>query len=177
MAIFGRRRSLRPSEPTWAPGVSIETARPIVFALADAPGSNDSQVRAAIAEFRRLSDAVPLERAVALMDVEPDVVSRPWKWLAEVLRVSGERGDYHLAAAGLYWACYWTSGLVARNNSVAFFMDIGVDPISAAQKATLLDYGLQSLNMLPEAFVIAEDATGQITAGWLRKHASDLLRS
>jgi hypothetical protein len=177
VGIFGRRRSPQLGKPAWMPRVDMESARPAVFALADTPALADGQVRAAIAEFTRLAETVPLERAVALMQVEPDVTSRPWKWLVEVLRVAVERGDHHLAAAGLFWACYWTSSLVPRFNNVGFFMEVGVDPIPSALKSALLDNGLRSLNMLPDHFIIAGDATGQITAGWLKMQASDLLRS
>ena len=106
----------------------MTTARPAVFALADTPGVNEMQVLAAIQNFTRLAEAVPMERAVMLIAAEPDVVSRPWKWLLAVMREAAATGDHHLTVAGLYWACYWTSSLVPRNNNVAFFMECRSTP-------------------------------------------------
>ncbi len=175
MPIFKRRPAKDESlPPTWAPTVEISTARPVVFALANAPVSSDAQVRSAIAEFVRLSGKPPLEQAVHLIRTDPDVVHRPWIWLAAVMREAAAAGDHHLAAAALYWACYWTSSLVPRNN-MASFIQLELDPIPAPRKAELLSLGIASASQLPEDFVIVGDETAQIHAGFLALNAGALI--
>src|ERR1700736_3959209 len=115
MSLFRRKQLTWTSSPTWAPTVNMSSARPAVFALARAPVSNDAQVRAAIADFVRLSERPSLENALGLISTEPDVMNRPWIWLAGVMRQAEASADHHLAVAALYWACYWTSELVPRN--------------------------------------------------------------
>ncbi len=175
MAIFRRRPAKEESPPTaWAPPVDMSTARPVVFALANAPVSNDTQVRSAIAEFVRLSGKPPLDQALHLIRADPDIIHRPWIWLAAVMREAAAAGDHHLAAAALYWACYWTSDLVPRNNAGSF-MELELDPIPAPRKAELFSLGIASASQLPEDFVIVGDETGQIHAGALTRQASTLL--
>jgi hypothetical protein len=176
VAIFGRRRSPDQGEPQWVPNVDLEVARPVVFALADTPAMNDAQVRAALADFRRLAEAVPFERAVRLIEVEPDVVSRPWKWLIAAMRVAGARDEDHLVAAGLFWACYWTSSLVPLGNgNVGFFMELGIDPIPSEMKNEILRSSAPSVDHLPPQFIVAGEPSDGITADWLSTQAGKLL--
>jgi hypothetical protein len=175
MALFKKRPAEQQSTPSsWTPTVDLDTDRPVVFALANAPVSNDMQVRSAIAQFVRLSERPSLEQALNLIRTEPAVLHRPWIWLAAVMREATAAGDHHLATAGLYWACYWTNDLVPRNN-LGSLMELELDPIPVPQKAELLALGLASASQLPEDFVIVGDETGQIHAGPLAQSAGALL--
>ena len=173
MPLFKKKEAPAPP-PTWSPSFDLEKARQVVFALANAPISNDAQVRSAIAEFVRLSERPPLEKAVHLIQRDPDVLHRPWIWLAAVMQEASAKGDHHLAAAGLYWACYWTSDLVPRNN-MGSFMELELDPIPGPRKAQIAALGVSAARELPPEFVIVGDATGQIQAGPLAESASVLL--
>jgi hypothetical protein len=93
-----------------------------------APTLDDMQVRSAIAEFVRLSERPPLAQAQRLIHSEPDVMARPWAWLAAVMRRARDSGDHHLAAAGLQWACYWTAILAPRLDP-GTLMELELDPI------------------------------------------------
>lgn len=175
MALFKKRQAEEvAASPAWAPTVDLATARPAVFALANAPVSNDMQVRSAIATFVRLGGRPPLEVMLHLIRTEPEVTYRPWIWLAAVMREAAAAGDDHLAAAGLYWACYWTSTLVPRNK-LGDFLELELDPIPAPRKAELLSLGVASARQLPEDFVIVGDETGTVHAGPLADMASTQL--
>ena len=180
MGLFRKRKSedhASAMSQAWTPTVDLATARPVVFALAYAPNSTDGQVRAAIAEFGRLSGSVngpdtnPHTIARLLSDdPKASFVHRPWIWLGAVARTAASRGDHHLAAACLFWAHYWTTTLVPRNN-VSSFMELGLDPIPPALKAEILEIGMKSLAQLPEDFIIVGDDTGVVQAGPLLRLA------
>jgi hypothetical protein len=154
----------------------MATAKPAVFALANAPVSNDVQVRAALANLARLSERPSPERAIMMIRAEPEVLSRPWIWLIAVMRQAADAGDHHLAAAGLYWACYWTSSLVPKvGNSIGDYMDLELDPISGKYKADILALGVSSASQLPGDFTIVGNETGQIQAGPLAVQAQRML--
>lgn len=164
MALFKKRSDPQPAAPTWSPTVNLETARPTVFALAKAPASSDVEVRSAIADFVRRSEKPSLERALDQIRTDPDCLHRPWIWLAAVMRDASAAGDDHLAAAALFWACYWTYTLVPRNNLGAF-MELELDPIPTRWKKEILALGVASAERLPPDFVIIGDETGSIQAG------------
>lgn len=172
MALF--KKNDPPPTPRWRPKVDLTTARPVVFALANAPVSNDGQVRSALADFRRLSERPPLEVAVGLIQNEPDVLDRPWIWLAAVMRVAADSGDDHLCAAALFWSCYWTSDLVPRNN-LGGFMDLELDPISDQRKTEILSVGVGAARRLPAEFVVVGDESGKVLAGPLGDQAQAIL--
>lgn len=175
MGIFGKRQPASQPEP-WAPTVDMATAKPAVLALANAPVSNDAQVRAALANLARLSERPSPERAIMMIRAEPEVLDRPWIWLIAVMRQAAEAGDHHLAAAGLYWACYWTSSLVPKiGNSVGDYIDLELDPISQKYKADILALGVSSATQLPGDFTIVGNETGQIHAGPLAVQAQRML--
>ena len=95
-------RAAAPRPSAWVPTVEMGSARPAVFALAMAPTLDDMQVRSAIAEFVRLSERPPLAQAQRLIHSEPDVMARPWAWLAAVMRRardSGTRAGSHSGSA------------------------------------------------------------------------------
>src|SRR5579859_1242364 len=140
MGLFGRKESA-PERPAWTPRVDMTTARPAILALANAPASNDAQVRNAIEKFVRLSDRPQPERAIHLIRDDPEVLNRPWIWLAAVMRQASASGDYHLAAAGLFWACYWTSIIVPRSK-LGDFLELELDPIPGPRRAELLTLGV-----------------------------------
>lgn len=171
MALFKKRQDPPPATPAWSPTVNLESARPVVVALANTPTSNDGQVRSAIATFVRLSERPSLERALRLMRTDPDCLHRPWIWLAAAMRDAAAAGDHHMAAAGLFWACHWTSSLVPRNN-VGSFMELELDPIPVHLKAEILSLGVASAQQLPPEFLIVGDETGSVQAGPLAANAA-----
>jgi hypothetical protein len=174
MGLFSKKEAPVPPAPAWSPKVDLAVAREIVFALAKAPISDDMQVRSAIAAFVRASERPPLEKALDLQRQEPEVLHRPWIWLAAVMREASAAGDNHLAAAALYWACYWTSNLVPRNNLGAF-MELELDPIPGPRKAELAALGIASARQLAPDFVIVGNETGEIQAGPLADSAPEML--
>lgn len=175
MPLFKKRPSeALPAPPAWVPTVDMTTARPVVFALAYAPASNDVEVRSAIGQFGRLSERPSFEEAFFLRRTDPDCLHRPWIWLAAVMREAAAGGDHHVAAAALYWACYWTYNLVPRNN-VGSFIELGLDPIPTPRKAELASLGVASARQLPEDFVIVGDASATINAGFLAESAGAML--
>jgi hypothetical protein len=105
-----KQAALESGVSAWVPTVEMVSARPAVFRLAMAPTLNDAQTRSAIAEFVRLSERPPAAQAGRLIPNEPEVMARPWAWLYAVMRDAHGSGDYHLAAAGLQWACHWRPG-------------------------------------------------------------------
>lgn len=159
----------KPAAPSWSPTVNMQTARPAVFALADAPASDAAQVRSAIATFVRLSEKPsmddPRQAAQAYMQ-DPECLHRPWVWLAAVMRQAAAASDHHTAVAALFWACYWTSDLVPRNN-LGGLLELELDPIPERHKAEILSLGLASAHQLPADFLIVGDETGSVRAGWL----------
>ena len=177
MVLFGRKKGLTSevNKTPWAPKVDLNTARPAVFALAYTPVSNEMQFHRAIADFVHLSGTPSSEDAYrfaqALLD-DPKVANRPWVWLAAVMREAAAAGDHHLAAAGLFWACHWTSNIVPRNNSGGF-VQLDLFPIRPETKEELLSVGVASARQLPEDFLIVGDETGKVQAGPL----ADLARS
>lgn len=173
MALFKKRESVV-AAPTWTPTINLHTSRPVVFALANAPVSNDGQVRSAIAQFVQMSERPPLEEAIHLIQRDPDVLHRPWIWLAAVMQEASAHGDHHLATAGLFWACYWTSVLVPRNNTGSF-MELELDLIPVPRKAQIASLGVSAARELPADFVVVGDPTGQIHAGSLAESAPSLL--
>jgi hypothetical protein len=151
-----------PPQPPGVPVVEMSTARPAVFALANAPAMNDAQVGAAITQFARLSDRPPPELAIRLARTERHLLDRPWIWLATVMKQAGNSGDHHLAAAGLFWASHWTCILVPKiGDDAASFMELELDPIPAAVKKEILALGAASVSQLPEDFVVAETTLGR----------------
>jgi hypothetical protein len=176
MGIFDRRRTPPEAPPPYQPTVDMRTARPAVFALAYAMASNDTQVRAAIANLARLSGRPPLEQRDSMIQNEPGVLQRPWVWLAAVMRQAGDIDDYHLAAAALLWAVHWTAILVPRiGQDAAAFAELELDPIPPALKTEIRDLGIASARRLPPEFVIAGDDSGQVHAGQLAETAGTLL--
>jgi hypothetical protein len=179
MALFGRKKGLTSevNRTHWAPRVDLNTARPAVFALANTPVSNDMQFHRAIADFVRLSGTPSSEDsyrfAQALLD-DPKVTNRPWVWLSAVMREAAAADDNHLAAAGLFWACHWTSNIVPRNNSGGF-VQLDLFPIPPETKEELLFLGVASARKLPEDFLIVGDETGQVHAGPLADLAGSQL--
>jgi hypothetical protein len=178
MSLFKKKRQDPPPEaPAWTPTVSLELARPVVFALANAPVSSDVQVRSAIASFVRLSERPSMDnphRFAAAYLQDPECIYRPWAWLAAVMRDAAAAGDHHLAAAGLFWACHWTSELVPRNNS-ASFMELELDPIPAHRKIEIHRLGVASAQQLPPDFLVVGDQTGSVHAGPLAELAAKQL--
>lgn len=93
MALFGRKKepTSAGSETYWTPKVDLNTARPAVFALANTPVSDYMQFCSAIGDFVDLSGTPSSEDAYrfarALAD-DPNVIHRPWVWLAAVMRRS-----------------------------------------------------------------------------------------
>lgn len=170
-----RQPEPQPEPSQWVPTVEMSTARPAVFALANAPISNDAQVRAAIAYFARLSERPLPEQAIHLIRNDPEVLNRPWIWLAAVMRQADAADDHHLAAAGLYWAFYWTSSLAPRIDSAAGFLELELDPIPTALKTEILALGVASASQLPEDFMIVGNETGQIYAGPLAAKVRSML--
>jgi hypothetical protein len=168
-----KKRQATPAGPTWTPTFDIDRARPVVVALANAPISNGGQVRPAIAEFVRLSERPPLEKAIRLIQGNPDVLHRPWIWLAAVMQEASAKGDHHLAAAGLFWACYWTSDW--RREQRPLVQDLELDPIPDPRKAQIAAVGVAAARELPPDFVVVDDSSGQIQAGPLAESASELL--
>lgn len=173
MPLF-KKREPEPASPSWSPTVDLDAARPVVFALANAPVSNDAQVRSAIAQFVRLSGRPPVEEAIHTIQRDPDVLHRPWIWLAAVMQEASSKGDHHLAAAGLFWACYWTSNLVPRNNTGSF-MELELDAIPEARRAEIAARGVLAARELPADFVVIGDHTGQVHAGLLAETANKML--
>lgn len=170
MALFKKRQPETPA-PAWVPTVDLVSARPVVFALANAPVSNDGQVRAAIAQFDRLSERPQLEQAIHLIGREPDILNRPWVWLAEVMRRAAAEGDHHLAAAGLFWACYWSSALVPKCG-LGDFMEMELDPIPPHHKREIHAVGVASAAQLSEDFLVVGNQTGSVQAGPLAQQAA-----
>jgi hypothetical protein len=164
------------SEPrtAWVPTIDLAVARPAVFALANAPASGDVQVRAAVAEFVRLSERPSLEKALDLIRSDPDVLNRPWMWLTSVMNEADASGDHHLAAAGLFWACYWTSQLLPRMN-LGSMIDIELDPIPESLRIGIASVGTSAARQLPPEFVVVGDESGNITAGPLAHSAAAML--
>jgi nitroreductase len=179
VALFKKHHAPRPAEPPWSPTVDLATARPAIFALAMAPESNDAQVRSAVATFVRLSERPSTEDAYqvsSLMRSDPEMtfLERPWMWLTAAMREAAAAEDHHLAAAALFWACYWTSNLVPRAN-LAVFMELRIDPIKPPLKAEILSLGVASAQELPSDFIVVGDATGSVLAGWLAESAAFML--
>jgi hypothetical protein len=173
MGIFGNRKH---GEPAWEPVVNLATARPVVFALAHAPVSNDAQVRLAVADFVRLSGRPSTEDAYAFAGAllaDPEVVHRPWKWLIAVMRAANDAGDTHLPAAAMFWAVHWTAVLVPRFG-LPDFVALDLDPIPAPLKAEIRAVGVAAVAQLPPDFVVVGDATGTIYAGGLEEIADVL---
>src|ERR1019366_2880112 len=170
MPLFKRRESEQP-HATWIPAVVLSDARPVVFALANAPASDDAQVRAAVADFVRLSERPALERALELMRSDPDVLQRPWVWLAAVMAEASASGDNHLAAAGLFWACYWNSQLLPQRNLGAM-LELELDPIPDPIKVEIASIGVSAAQQLAPGFVVVGDDSGRITAGPLADNAT-----
>lgn len=173
MGLFSKRAP-EPPVPAWAPNVDLTVARPAIFALAQAPASTDWQVRSAIAEFVRLSQRPSLERALNLIQRDPDVLNRPWIWLVAAMQKGSADGDHHVAVAGLYWACYWTSNLVPRND-LGGFIDLELDPIPVPNKKEILQAGLEAAGHLPSDFIVVGDETGQLPAGLIADTAQTML--
>jgi hypothetical protein len=172
--LFSKKEEpTRPVAP-WEPTVDLAVARDVVLALASAPAAGDAQVRYAIAEFIRASGRPSLLEAIDLMQREPDVIHRPWIWLGAVIRDAATAGDDRLAAAGLFWACYWTSQLVPRMSG-ADFIGVELDPIPPAFKAVIAAEGIPAARRLPPDFAIVGDATGDILAGPLANAATTFL--
>ena len=101
MKLFGKKdpEPAVPPPAPWTPTVDLATARPVLFALASAPASTDAQVRQAIAELIHVSGRPSLLEAIELLKHEPDVVHRPWIWLAAAIREAAAAGDNEVAAA------------------------------------------------------------------------------
>jgi hypothetical protein len=183
MAIFARKPARDASAQVWAPTIDTVTARPVIFALASAPGLNDAQAGAAIAAFVRLSERPSTEQLLRLAAnagssrdaVIRQALDRPWTWLAAVMRQAGSAGDHHLVLAAMFWACYWTSNLLPRNNTLGALEELGLSPIDTAIKKEILSLGKNSAEKLPEDFVVAGDETGQLLAGTLALAAPELL--
>lgn len=179
MALFKKkkRQVSQPMVPAWSPTVDLATARPAVFSLANAHVSNDMQVRAAIADFVRLSERPSTEdtyQFAAELIRDPECTRRPWAWLAAVMRDASAAGDHHLAAAALSWACYWTSDLVPRN-SMAEFIVLELDPIPEPRKAEILSLGVAAAKQLPVGFAVVGDEINSVRAGPLADKAATLL--
>jgi hypothetical protein len=178
MGIFDRRpHAPQETLPAYQPIVDMRAARPAVFSLAHAMALNDAEVRAAIANLVRLSGRPSLARAVEMARVEPDVLDRPWIWLAAVMRQADKSGDYHLAVAALFWCTYWTAMMVPKieNSNPATFAELELDPIPAILKREIQVMGLASASQLPEDFVIAGDDTGRVNVGQIVELATTLL--
>jgi hypothetical protein len=105
---------------------------------------------------------------------DPDVFSRPWIWLVAVMRQAAAAGDHHLVAAGLYWACYWSSNLAPRNNGQCL-IQLELDEIADQQKAQILEVGVASARGLPANCVVMRDDTGRTEAGLLAVTADKLI--
>jgi hypothetical protein len=156
--------------------IDMSKARDAVFALAYAPSSNDAQVRAAVSNMVHLSGQPPLEQIVETVRSDRDIFQQPWKWLAAVIWNAGDTGDYHLAAAGLYWSCHWMSILVPKlGNDLMAYAELELGPISLELRKKICAVGIAATQELPEDFVIVGDGTGKILAGWLVKVAPSAL--
>lgn len=156
--------------------IDMSRARDAVFALAYAPASNDAQVRAAVSNMVHLSGQPPLEQIIETVRSDRDIFQQPWKWLAAVMRHAGDAGDYHLAAAGLYWSLHWTVFLVPRfGDDLVAYAELELGPISLELRKEICAVGIAATRELPEDFVIAGDDTGKILAGWLTEVAPRLL--
>lgn len=175
--------------PVWSPTVDMRTARPVVFALADYPGGNDVRNYDAVTTFVRLSERPPTQRLLQIVadtvaanpsygqgSLIEQLLNRPWNWLALVMWRAGSDGDHHLVLAGLWWACYWTSELLPRNNSIGALEEWGLCPIRPSLKTEILSLGIASASRLPENFVVAGDQTGQLLVGRLAQIAPEILR-
>jgi hypothetical protein len=179
MGIFRRRQDApQVTSPPYQPIVDMRTAKPAVFTLAHAMGLNDTEVRAAIANFAQLSGRPRLEEILPTMRDDSDAPNRPWIWLAAVMRQAGKSGDHALAVAALFWSAYWTATLVPKigDTWLAFVeQDINLDPIPPALKKEILTLGLASASQLPDDLIIAEDATGAARVGWIAATAETFL--
>jgi hypothetical protein len=183
MGIFSPKRAPNAKDPAWTPTVDMAAARPTIFALANSPGGNDVENGAAIARFVQLSERPSTVQVIQLAAkagndrsrLIEQTLNRPWTWLAAVMRQAGTAGDHHLVLAGLWWACYWTSDLLPRNNNISALDELELCPIEPTLKAEILALGLASAGKLPENFVVAGDQTGQLLVGTLALAAPRLL--
>ena len=156
--------------------IDMSKARDAVFALAYAPSSNDAQVRAAVSNMVHLSGQPPLEQIIETVRSDRDILQRPWEWLASVMWNAGDTGDYHLAAAGLYWSCHWTAVLVPKlGDDLMAYAELELGPISLELRKKICAVGIAATQELPEDFVVAGDDSGKILAGWLVKAALSVL--
>jgi hypothetical protein len=185
MGLFNRQPVSNTRSPAWTPTVDMATAGPVVFALADYPSGNDARNAAALATFVRLSGRPSTEQLIKLIASAPSssrdsvtdqLLNRPWTWLAAVMRQAASAGDHHLVLMGLWWACYWTSDLLPRNNNIGALEELGLCPIARSLKTEILSLGLASADQLPAEFVVAGDETGHLTAGKLADVAAALLQ-
>lgn len=178
MALFGSRKTKiveQPPPPAWTPTVNVDTARPAVFALANAPASNDPQNRAAIAAWCSLSNAPRTpEEFVRVVGSNRNVMERVWYWLRAVSQSASESGDHHLVGACLFWTLYWVTDLqpLLRANRE---MEILVGDVPADARADIKRIGIDSMQALPPDFVIVGDETGKMEAGLLAETASKVL--
>jgi hypothetical protein len=148
--------------------IDMSRARDAVFALAHAPASNDAQVRAAVSNMVHLSGQPPLEQIIETVRSDRGIFQQPWEWLAAVMRNAADAGDYHLAAAGLYWSCHWTGVLVPKlGDDLMAYAELELGPISLELRKEICAVGSAATRELPEDFVIDGDDTGKILAGWL----------
>lgn len=168
------KRNDSPVARRWLPRVELQTAGPVIWGLANVPGQADADVRLAICRFVSLSEGLPPERAIHLMGTEPDVVHRPWVWLTAAMRAADAADDPALAAAGLYWATYWTS-ILAPRLALADFLDLGIDPIPVHLKTEIVEIGVAATEKLPPEQVIVGDDSGQILAGMLASTAARMM--
>jgi hypothetical protein len=183
MGIFTRKAELDGEAPAWLPTVDMATARPVIFALANARAASDAETGAAIARFVSLSERPSTEQLFRLAgngaSHDPDsleqLLNRPWAWLAAAMRRAGLAGDHHLVLAGLFWACHWTSDLLPRNENLGALEELGLCPIAPALKAEILALGMASADRVPADFVVARNQRGQLLAGSLALTAPALL--
>jgi hypothetical protein len=92
------------------------------------------------------------------------------------MRHAGEAGDYHLAAAGLYWAAHWTAILAPKlGDDLTAYADLEPGPISLELRREICVVGIAATGELPEDFVITGDDTAKILAGWLTEVAPSFL--
>jgi hypothetical protein len=168
------RRSRDTPEPAQAPLPVIDLARaaPVIEGLSRTMAASDAEVRAAVFNLLDIS-GTPTDPDVRIkrMVADASVIKRPWRWLAAAATKAASSGEHVTAGQALVFTFHFTKNLAPRMN-VGDFLELGLDPAPAPQRAEIVRAGLAAGNALPDSFVIVGDHTGSITADTLLKMAA-----
>jgi hypothetical protein len=124
-------------------------------------------MRAAIAGLKRGSGS-PQEIGMDHIR-DPDLIHRPWRWLAAVSTQANAVGQHDIAAMAFIFTSIWTHTLGPQMNG-SDFVAIGLDPAPADALDTIVQEGRAAANALPPDHVVATDAEGvALTAQSLRQ--------